>query len=119
MTKDQVIHLRDEINKKSNGLVITTDNMMVFSTSIELIIFDDDNEYFHCIRPSVNHYTQDQAPVEIISTTYEHIQYISGYLTTNNLEEILDEQFVGTSLIKEETKEKFLKHIRSLQNHVL
>lgn len=118
MTKDQVIKLRDEINANSNGIIITMDNMMVFSDKAEFVIWDDDNEYIHCIRANTGYHTQAQSPVEVVSSTYEHIQYITGYINSKNAISLV-EDFASNNLMDEETKTKAINFINSLQNHLI
>lgn len=95
MTKDQVIELRDTLNANSDGIVITMDNMKVFSDTSDIIVWDDSTEQIHAIRANDDYNSQKECPVEVISSTYEHIQYITGYMDSLKLKSLLDGYFSG------------------------
>ena len=119
MLKDDVIKFRDQACKGANNLIVTCDNMFVYSNTSDFLIWDDDNECLYAIRANTDHYNQDQFPMEISCTSYENIQYIECNISNANLEAVLNEFFVANNLIDEERKNKIIAFSKDMNNHLL
>lgn len=119
MLKEEVIKFRDEACKGSLSIIVTCDNMIVYSTATEFLIWDDDNEHLYAIRANTDHYNQDKAPIEISCTKYDNIQYIEGNISAANLKTVLDDFFVANNLITEEQKTKVIAFADDISNHLL
>ena len=116
MTKDSVIYIRDTLKKNSDCLIVTLDNTQIFSDKVDYLIWDDDNERIYCIRANVDQYSQAHCPVEIISSTYEFIQFIVASYSSKNIKAAIDE---FSDLIPAEDKDKVVKYFMNLQNQAL
>lgn len=85
MEKDQVIALR-KLHGEDN-LLIFTDAAKIYDTKDKLckMIWDDTNEIFYCIRPSVNYYNQDKKTLELQSSWYTAIDCITSFENMDTL----------------------------------
>lgn len=69
---------------------IICDNSYTFISNTCFMEWDDTNEVLTIIRANNDKYTQQGAPIEIISTTYDHIQYIIGDYEGDQLDSLSD-----------------------------
>lgn len=111
MTKDQVVYLRDQLNKDNgkgkpvaNSVFYDFDNDMAFRNNGDFVVFDDDKEMVHCISANRNNYVKDETPYSMISTSYEHMQFVEANLTLDGLNSIITD--VLNSLLTDEQKQQ-------------
>lgn len=71
-------------DNKAAVIKVTSDNMELFIDNTDFVIWDDANGTLYVIRVNNDHYTQADAPINIITTTYDNIQYIEGIYSRVN-----------------------------------
>lgn len=126
MKKDQVMFIRDAYLKEAkrpNGTKSTMgeyvkfalDGGIDFVTAKDLVVYDDGNELLHCICVNDNLQSQADFPVKIISSQYEVIQQIESVMSTENMENFLDDGFLSnvTSNAQKEFIKKWMKTIKN------
>lgn len=110
MTKEQVVNFRDNV-AKDKMIKITCDNQHIFYDNIAQyapIIWDDDNEVFTVIRVNPDANAQIDYPYETVQTSYDMIQFMHCYDTTENAIKLMNE--MGTDL-DDNQKASFKKFI--------
>lgn len=102
MTAEQIKLLRSQLNRDNgngkpvaNSVFYDMDNGMAFRNSHDFVIFDDASELIHCISANRNATIKDETPYSMISTSYEHLQFIEANLTKDGLFTILEDIIGG------------------------
>ena len=116
MTVTDVVFLRDLLLENSDSLVVYGDNMHIFSNKVDYLVWDDDNERLYCIRANVDQYSQAQRPVEIIVTTYENIQYMTGSYTNQSIKDAIESI---SAYIPAAEKDNVIKYFMNMHNQML
>lgn len=105
MTKDHVIEFRDHV-AKGNPMKIICDNEHTFYYNIPgyfPIIWDDDYENFTTVMSNQDQYSDAQMPYCIVTTEYEHIQFMEAYKNVKEMVQYL-------SKIKDKLTEEEYEH---------
>ena len=104
MTKEQIVNFRDKV-AKDKMIKIVCDNQHIFYDNIAQyppVIWDDDNETFTIIRVNQDAGGHDKYPFETVQTSYEHIQFIHCFDTTETAIKLMNE--LGSGLTDEQMK---------------
>lgn len=90
MNVEQIKYLRQLHGE--DDLFVFTDNAKLCNAKLDKshIIWDDEAELIHTIRPNPNFYSQSKEPVAIESSAYETIQYIGSYESKEDLIKFLN-----------------------------
>lgn len=129
MKKDQVMFIRDAYLKEAkrpNGTKSTMgeyvkfalDGGIDFVTAKDLVVYDDGNELLHCICVNDNLQSQADFPVKIISSQYEVIQQIESIMSTENMEDFLDDGFLS-NVASDAQKEFIKKWMKTIKNQAI
>lgn len=130
MTKDQVMTIRDMIRNMPNNtpgqegnsaIFIIADNLRLFNGEYHFLKWDDAKEILYVfMSPEYiqNRGAKAEAPIQIIATAYEHIQYIGGQFTSKVLKDYyksklgLDERSVKQMIMAlDPNKEQMIKSL--------
>lgn len=118
--------LRTILNKSGNPapIFVIVDNLKMFDESINFMKWDDDNQILWVFQRTENilRNVGEQARIQLIATSYEHIQYVGTRFTGNELStyvknipglELTDEQVLNIRQYLAPTLEEFEKSIRT------
>ena len=116
MLKDEVIRLRTfHKNNKAKSLRVICDNLQLLIDGSEYVIWDDANETLYGIRVNHDHYTQVEAPIEVITTTYEMIQFIEGIYSKEGTTSVIS-NLSSNGLITQKQKEILDIFVKNINN---
>ena len=121
MTLDQVKFLKDAYytiaddgNTLADSVVITNDDQHIYDTSKGFVLWDDGNEFVHCVQVNNDHYNQVQAPYQISTAAYEKILYMEGRFSVKNFEKALDA--ICGSCMSNDQKNHIMNWARTIRN---
>lgn len=105
----EVKHTIDPNRKATRGeyIRIVLDSGIEFNTQTDFVIFDDDNELLHIICANDDPLSQYDWPFKIMSAPYDIIFVIESIMSKTNLDDILNDSFLG-NVINDE-KKKFIR----------
>lgn len=90
MNLEQIKKLRELHGEET--LFLFTDNAKLCDARLDKthILWDDNNEIIHTVRPNTNFYSQSKEPIIVESSAYETIQCISSIRNKEQLEVLLN-----------------------------
>lgn len=102
----EVKHPIDPSRRATRGeyIRIVLDSSIEFNTQTDFVIFDDDNELIHIICANDDPLSQFDWPFKIMSASYDIVFVIESIMSKTNLDDILDDSFLG-NVINDEKKE--------------
>lgn len=113
MTKEQVIKIRDMFHKAGIKVVVQGDNSINADESLDVVIWDDENELLYSLsRTKTSSPIDYPDPEKVVYYTvlgYDVIQYIS---TSSNFEKFNSEIISQLPIEDDERKEKILTWFR-------
>lgn len=109
MTKENVILMRDMYDKLGIPYNLWSDGSRTLPSKGDIckLIYDDDHELVHCIRPSTNYY-RNEPSVNMTTIDYSIIFCFDSDMKISEAKKIL-EQFVSDGLVSQEDAEKFIE----------
>lgn len=117
MDKETVISLRTRLKQNNIPLRIWCDNEHHFDESDEFIAWDDANEIIYAIRPTT---LRDQGtghapdiPMQVVTTSYEQIQYIVAAVNKEYLDKIVAE-LQSDGLVTDDNIKVINKYVHNL-----
>lgn len=119
MDKASVIALRDSLlqNGENRSVRIAFDNGVILSQASDTIIWDDAKELVIAFTTDSDSGAYSaQLPIRVITSTYEHIQFIMGNTNVDKLPEVIDS--LGSVVnITEDTKNKLVEWYTKVFSH--
>lgn len=95
MKKENVITIRDTFKtNKGFGIRVIMDNMQILDSKNHFIFWDDTDELIIGIRVN-NTQFRNEAPMEIIVSEYEHIQYLITGIPDNGFDRVISNILPG------------------------
>lgn len=117
MEKQAVISIRDALlNGGKNTAVITVvfDNGPNLSLAADNVIWNDENEIIIGFVPASSSGSLiANLPIRVLCSTYENIQFISGYTNTKNIGKVV-EGLQPLTKLSEENKKKLVDYLIKL-----
>ena len=107
----------DRMTTRGEYIRIVLDGGIEFNTQLDFVTFDDDNELLHIICANDDPYSQYDFPFKIMSAPYEIIFVIESIVTNDNLDDILNDSFLG-NVISDERKAFIREWMPSTNNAV-
>ena len=107
----------NKMTTRGEYIRIILDGGIEFNTQLDFVTFDDDNELLHIICANDDPYTQYDFPFKIMSAPYEIVFVIESIVTNDNLDDILNDSFLG-DVISNERKAFIREWMPSTNNAV-
>ena len=103
MSPEEVQTLLAIHEKSKKGFTLINDNNFMMHSKGEGTLLIMKDGYTHFVASNTNYYNQNDCPVEVKSSTYDHIQFFNSQMTIDELEAFLTDmavdETVATSLL--------------------